>query len=149
MSEDTREAILNRLVEVGKDLAGIKTAKRNELDIQESDRPAFVVLDADESTDDSSFNRGRPARAPVIVGMTPECYLLIEEVDGANIGTTINDYRRRLIKAVLTDASLVALCKDGDIRFEGFATGLASGRSMEGEAGISFSFHYVLRPDKL
>jgi hypothetical protein len=37
----------------------------------------------------------------------------------------------------------------GEVRYEGCATALARGRSMEGEMGVSFSFTYVLRPEEL
>ena len=46
-------------------------------------------------------------------------------------------------------AMAYSLAFDGDIRYEGCATALARGRSMEGEMGVSFSFTYVLRPEEL
>lgn len=148
MAEDRREDILARLVEVAQTIVEPNCVFRNQIDIPETRRPAISIFDADEDTDDSCFGRGRPANAPLIVAMSPQ--ILIEaEGKPAVVGALISDLRRRFVKAVLHDAALVGLCKDGDIRYEGMATGFAVGRSMEGECGIHLTFRYVLRPDKL
>jgi len=148
MSEDKREAILARLVEVAKTLTEPDCVFRNQTEIPESKRPAIVILDADETADEAAYGRGRPANAPNVILLQPEIFILLEAAPD-KIGTELNGFRNRVLKAVLHDASLLALCKDGDIRYDGFATGLAVGRSMEGEGGIGLTFRYVLRPDKL
>ena len=148
MSEDKREAILVRLVEVMKGLVGESNVFRNQIDIPEGTLPVIVIFDADETPDPDSYGRGRPAHGPVRVSMTPEIHMLLNG-DSETIGSDINALRARVIKAAVTDASLVALCQNGDIRYEGFATGLAAGRSMQGEAGIVIGFNYILRPDRL
>lgn len=156
MAEDKRELILDRLFTVYQEVAGEKFAFRNRTDVPEKARPAIILLDADETTDESSYGKGRPANGPVIVGLTPETYLLVEgksdssaKADEKKVGAEINALRIKVLKAVLHDASLVALCKDGEIRYDGFSTGLAAGRTMEGEASLSLTFRYVLRPDRL
>jgi hypothetical protein len=66
------------------------------------------------------------------------------------LGTAINALRAQLVKAILTDTGLLAILgSNGEARYEGCATALARGRSMEGEMGVSFSFAYVLRPEEL
>ena len=66
------------------------------------------------------------------------------------LGTAINILRARFVKAVLGDAELSSIVgTNGEIRYEGCATALARGRSMEGEMGVSFSFTYVLQPEEL
>lgn len=61
---DHRELILARLLEIGRSIEGIKTAKRNELGLPETALPAFVVLDGDETGDDRDQSRGsRPRHA--------------------------------------------------------------------------------------
>lgn len=145
---DKREKILERLVEVGASVVGDGKAFRNRVEIPESVRPAFVVLDADEFADESDYGRKRPPMAPRIVGMSPEIYILLGEKP-ERIGPALSGVRASLIKAILSDASLVELCHDGDIRYGGFETGLAAGRSMEGECRLNFTFQYLLRPDKL
>lgn len=152
---DKRELILARLNTLFGTVEGVADARRNDLNIPEKKRPAVVTLDADESADDEvPDGRGRagpgpgPAGAPIIVTMTPEVYILTGG-KAELVGTALNALRLRLIKAVLTDETLLGLVKDRDIRYMGFATGFAAGRSLEGEAGISFRFRYTINPTKI
>jgi hypothetical protein len=149
---DNRENILERIKTLAEGLQGVKKAVRNTLDIPESQRPAIVILDADEAPDDADADsrpQGRPGvPAPVIMSMTPEIYLLAGG-GGDAVGTSLNSLRIQLIKALYFDQTLLSFCKDGDIRYMGFSTGFAAGRSIEGEAGISFRFRYVIHPTKL
>ena len=147
--QDRREAILARLLEVFAAVPGVKAAYRNRLDIAEGKRPAVVMLDADESVEDEPSGRGRPGDyGPFLATMVPEIYIILGG-PAAQVGTDLNGLRRLIVKAIFADDSLIRLTKDGDIRYLGFATGLASGRSMEGEAGISFSFRYAIHPPQL
>ena len=145
---DRREMILARLLVIARSCPGIAAAFRNKDEISEKQRPAIVILDADEVADDADPGL-RPVRSPRRIGMTPEIYILL----GArpeDIGTAINALRATFVKTVLADPDLQAIVgTSGDIRYEGCATGLARGRNMEGEMGISFTFAYVLRPDEL
>ena len=145
---DRREMILTRLLEIAVGLDGIVAAFRNKDEISERQRPAVVILDADETADDADPN-SRPSRAPRRVAMTPEIYILLG-AKPEDLGTAINTLRARFVKAVLGDAQLSLIVgSNGDLRYEGCATALARGRSMEGEMGVSFSFTYVLRPEVL
>ena len=145
---DRREMILARLLEIARGIDGIESAFRNRDEIGEKQRPAIVILDADEAADDGDPGL-RPARSPRRVAMTPEIYIMLG-AKPEHIGTSINTLRARLIKAILGDAELsLIVSSNGDIRYEGCATALARGRTMEGEMGVSFSFTYVLRPDEL
>lgn len=145
---DRREMILVRLLEIAKGLPGIVTSVRNKDEISEKQRPAIVILDADEAADDADPAQ-RPPRAPRRVAMTPEIYILLG-AKPEDIGAAINVLRARFVRAVLTDAQLGSIVgSNGEICYEGCATALARGRSMEGEMGVSFSFAYVLRPEEL
>ncbi len=145
---DRRELILARLLEIAKGIEGIAAAFRNRDEISETQRPCIVILDADEAADDADPG-SRPARAPRRIGMTPEIYIMLGTRPEA-LGTGINQLRARLIRAVLTDPDLGHLTgPSGAIRYEGCATALARGRTMEGEMGVSFTVSYVLRPDEL
>ena len=145
---DRREMILSRLLEIAVGVDGIVAAFRNKDEISEKQRPAIVILDADEAADDADPS-SRPSRAPRRVAMTPEIYILLG-AKPEDLGTAINTLRARFVKSVLGDSQLASIVgSNGDLRYEGCATALARGRSMEGEMGVSFSFTYVLRPEEL
>ena len=61
---DKREAILVRLVEIAGELAGIKTAVRNQDEISERARPAIAIFDADETADERANEQGHAAELP-------------------------------------------------------------------------------------
>jgi hypothetical protein len=146
---DKREAILARLVEVAAGLDGVATAVRNQDEISERVRPAIAVFDADETADEAAERQDHPGRAPNRVVMTPEVLILLG-ASPENIGPALNGLRAKLVKAVLTDAQLIALTgTNGRVRYAGCSTHLGHGRSMEGSMGVQFSFAYVLRPEQL
>ena len=145
---DRRELILSRLLDIASVTEGVVAAFRNKDEISEKQRPAIVILDADEAADDSDPG-SRPARSPRRVAMTPEIYILLG-AKPEELGSVINLLRARFVKSILGDSQLGSIVgTNGDIRYEGCATALARGRSMEGEMGVSFSFTYVLRPEEL
>ena len=147
---DKRELILARLLGISQGLPGITAAFRNKDEISDGQRPCIVILDADEAADDGDpSGLARRPNAPRRVGMTPEIYLMLG-AKPEDVGTAINGFRAAFIKAVLTDSALATIVgSNGDIRYEGCATGLARGRNMEAEMGLSFTFSYFLRPDEL
>lgn len=149
---DKRELILQRLLEIGASIPGIVYACRNELLNDEDNRPAFQVIDADESADDRDppqSARAFSGNAPVRVGMTPELYITLAGYP-ENVGTALNVLRAAAVKAILSDTTLRALVGvNGGIKYEGCATGLSRGREMTAEAGISFTFTYVLKVSDL
>ena len=146
---DKREAILARLVEVAGDLAGIKTAIRNQDEVSERARPAIVVFDADETADERAGERGHSGRAPNIIEMSPEALILLGGTP-ERVGSDLNAMRAIFVKAVLLDPQLGTLVgANGYVRYVGCSTHLGHGRSMEGSMGVHFAFGYVLRPDQL
>lgn len=152
---DVREAILSRLVVVCKTISGLKQLPngkgpavfRNKLRIDDDHLPCIAILDGDETPDDSSYGRGRPANGPIVMTLRPEIYGFVADDDDP--GPELSSLRAAILKVVLNDATLLGLCKDGDIRFEGFSTSYANGRSLEGEMGLALAFVYVLRPSAL
>lgn len=145
---DLRELILARLVVVLAAIPGVVLAARNRDGLSDRQRPAIIVLDADEVAREGE-PRARSGPGPQIIDMTPEVYILLG-ADPAAVGAELNALRALVIKAVTTDAALLALIgQNGRIRYEGCATGLARGRTMEGEMGVSFTFSYLFDPNKL
>ena len=122
---------------------------RNQDEISEHRRPAIAVFDADETVDEAAERQDHPGRAPNLVVMTPEVLILLG-ASPESVGTALNALRAKLIKAVLTDAQLIALAgPNGRVRYAGCSTHLGHGRSMEGFMGVQFAFAYVLRPEQL
>ena len=146
---DKREQILQRLLEVAAAVPGIATAVRNQDEISERRRPAVAIFDADEGIDEAAEHLSHPGRAPNLVVMTPEVLILLG-ASPESVGSSLNSLRAKLVKAVLTDAQLIALAgPNGRVRYTGCSTHLGHGRSMEGFMGLQFAFTYVLRPEQL
>jgi hypothetical protein len=146
---DKREAILQRLVAIGAGVASIRSAVRNQDELSEHKRPAIAVFDSDDTVDQAVERQDHPGWAPNLVVMTPEV-LILQAGTAQTVGTTLNALRASLLKAVLTDAALIALTgPNGRVRYVGCSTHLGHGRSMEASMTVSFSFAYVLRPEAL
>lgn len=145
---DRREQILVRLLAIANGIEGVATAVRNRALVDDEEQPAIQILDADEQAEDSD-PRNRPANAPRRVAMTPEIFVTLgERVE--NVGTAVNEMRAKVVKAILTDATLQNLVStSGEIRYEGCATGLSAARQMEAAMAVSFTFVYPLRPAEL
>lgn len=144
---DKREQILARLETVLTALPGYKVVTRNAQNLPEQVRPAIVILDSDEEVLQHSASPS--ARAITMVKMTPQIFVL-DDGRSTEIGTTMNAHRAAVIKAVATDTELRTLCgTNGSVQYESCITGLASGRSLEGEMGVYFSFVYHLDPTQL
>lgn len=142
---DARESILARLVTICGTVTGVQTVIRNGQVTDAAAWPCVIILDADEVAQE-----GEPRRpGPQLVTMTPEIYVVLEDTP-EDVGGQLNTLRARLLKAILNDATLKGLTgANGAIRYEGCATGLARGRSMVGEMGVSLSFTYPFIPSKL
>jgi hypothetical protein len=140
-----REDILARLVVVCSGIEGVVLCARNRDEISDRQKPAIIIMDADEAAIE-----GEPKRpGPQIISMTPEIYILLSG-EPATVGTELNAMRAALLSAVLNDATLRTITgPNGAIRYEGCATGLSRGRSMEGEMGVSLSFQYPFNPNNL
>jgi hypothetical protein len=145
---DVREAILARLQVLFAGIVGASHSFRNRLSIPDALLPAISVLDGDETPDDSGYGKGRPANGPIVMYLRPEIYGFVDGED-SEVGPNVSALRASMLKAVLNDSTLLGLCLNGDIRYEGFSSGLANGRSLEGELGLALCFVYVLRPKTL
>ncbi len=144
---DPREAILVRLLAVASAASGLQE-RRNQTSLNDKQLPAVVLLDGEELAVEGD-PEGRSALAPRRVTMTPEVQFRVE-AKADQVGTLLNDFRARLIYAVLSDAPLLALTVNGhSIRYLGSNMVAERGRSMEGGIGVAFAFTYVLRPADL
>jgi hypothetical protein len=148
---DRREAILARLLIVLTAIDGIKSVTRNKRAISEEQRPAIQLFDGDEeeAPQQSEVSRARPGTVPQMIDMHPELTIALGALP-ENVGTVLNSYRAKVIKAVLSDTGLRDLCgANGEIRYQGNDNSLHQGRLIEGEMGVFFVFRYVLSPSQL
>lgn len=143
---DRRESILARLLVVAEGVQGIARAHRNTMGLSDDARPAIIILDADEAGEGVNSTRGK---GPQMMVLNPEIYILASGKSDS-VGSVINELRVTFLKAVLEDAELQTLTgQNGSVTYEGCATGLSRGRSMEGEMGVSIAFTYPFLPSEL
>jgi hypothetical protein len=146
---DKRELILKRLVEVCQGVAGIATVVRNRGLLSDEQRPAIVVLDADELGTTFGPSQSNAAFMPSINTMKPEIYYLAKEarVRNEQIGETLNAARLAICTAMANDTALRALLgPNGGIQYNGCVTDLKSGTSLTGEMRLDFWLKYVFNP---
>ncbi|TPI13867.1 hypothetical protein [Mesorhizobium sp. B4-1-1] len=145
---DTREAILVRLVAIAEGIDGIRYVYRNNMRPSEANLPAILVLDGDEAGNENDPNN-RGSRGPRRMTMTPQMLIVLPET-AEDVGTVLNAYRAKLIKAVATDTGLAALTTNRiGPWLHSTQTSLAWGRSMLGEMGVAFAIPYYLDPAAL
>lgn len=160
---DRRERILIRLFELLQELtAALDTGwfcVRNRGELPDDYRPAIVLLDGDEATGlpaQITQGRGQLRTPPIVMEMRPQIFAVLKDNEPKNdgVGSTLSSTRRlilpKLLPSVVGDSTLKQLVgANGYIRYEGFLTDMASGRSMRGEGQFIFAFGYVLRLDEL
>jgi hypothetical protein len=147
---DPREQILARVVDVAKTVdPSITKAYRNDPSLSEADAPFIMVVDGDEEASDGD-PAGRDALTPRHVTMTLAVSFIVSD-DPATLGTKMNALRAELIKAVLSDATLLGFTVNGkSIRYAGTDTAVVQGQDgIIGQIDVSFAFTYIMRPDRL
>lgn len=155
---DVREAILELIKTTleSPSLPDIVSVVRNKGELPQEKRPAIIVLDGDERSRSDNNRSGRGNSSPNIMEMTVEVFVTLgqrnpkTDAEGDNVGTILNGYRATIIKRLLEDLDLQALCgPSGSVTFAGTTTDLARGRPMAGEMGLSFRVNYVLKVSDL
>jgi hypothetical protein len=144
---DKRELILSRLYDILALTEGVVEVVRNRGELPADKRPAILLLDGDEESQERARDRGRIGRSPNLVTLRPEVYVALDPAKPHNLvtGQRLNEFRGMILAAVLTDATLQDLVgTNGEVFYAGCITDLARGRSMEGEMGLVFAFTYVL-----
>lgn len=153
MTTDRRELVLVRLLAILATVPPIQVVVRNRGELPAEKRPAIVLLDGDETARlNVAQSRGRLTAAPCFVDMTPEIFVVMDarEPPNALIGKDMNTLRIAIVRAIYADADLkTILSSNGEIRYGGTSTDMASGRSMEGQMHIRLVFTYPLLPSEL
>lgn len=149
---DRREEILARLLivagEAAQTIDSCFEARRNEPDLPDT-ATWVVILDGDEAADGGDENGRSPFSTPRLIVMTPEVqFRLISSSE--NAGTRLNECRKALLPAVLSDSVILGLCTGRTkIRYRGATTVTERGRKLDSAIALGFSFHYVLKMDEL
>lgn len=137
---DMRENILQQIAKV---CAKCAVTKRMAVTLHQSERPAIVLNDGDESIE---MNKG--GKAPLIVTLRPQVILIVLDAD--NPGGAINKLRAKVLKAILLDDTLAAMLHPhGAIRYIGCETHVARGETMEADMALNFEVNYRLTPADL
>jgi len=136
------------LLEVVATIPNLRSAYRNNEDINETDLPAGIVLDGNEETNDA---QNRQSNSPATVQMTPNILIIHQD----RTTTEFDTLRRELIKRVLADTELNDIIAkssprgNGAIRYLGCQVGHAWLRDLHGAMTAQFLFKYTLRPEEL
>lgn len=156
MSVDKREEILVRLLAILETLKTdntVETVVRNRGLLKNDERPALALLDGSESSTLLGGGRGRVKMSVARVTMRPQIFGLLKaqqpqgKTGTDNIGTQLNVMRGKLIKAIATDAELLALIgPNGDLNYDGMETDLSTERLMDGEFMLNLSISCVMNP---
>lgn len=142
---DTRELILARLLTVVSGLAGVTTAARNLDDIEDIALPAVVLFDGAEEAAENPVATGLAGN---VVTMQPSLLVLLGGTP-EEIGTTINEWRAKVLKAVLGDATLATLCRGArpaGARYVGCEVSLAAGSDSKAELTLTLAISYPFNP---
>jgi hypothetical protein len=150
---DRREQVLTAILAALKEVSGVQSVIRNRGALLADMRPAVVLLDGDEnSRDPPPQGRGQLSLSPNLIDLTPEIYVVMDTrlPQNEGIGEDMNALRVLILTALMSNAALIAvLGSNGDIKYDGCETDMASGRSMEGQMHLRLTFTYVLRPSEL
>lgn len=137
---DKREIILKRLGVICATTGAV--VKRMAVDLNTTERPAIVINDGDESV---TLDKGGTAQ--MLVVLKPQVILMVQ---GEEPGPQINTLRAKVLKAILTDATLADLLgTHGAIRYTGLQTQVTRGETMEADMLLSFEATYRLKPAEL
>lgn len=146
---DVREQILARLLVVCRSVKGITGAYRNPEVTQSASLPLIAVYDGSEEADEDDPRRS--SQSPRRVTMSVQVWAILGS-EPENVGTQMNLYRARIIKAVLNDATLQSLTGTsavGDVRYTGCATHTEAGTKLFGQMRLDFALSYILRASDL
>lgn len=163
MPRDRREEILQRMLHIfGNNIPGIVSAWRNRGQVipfnpetKAAQLPSIVLLDGREEEGPSTLNRGmRPGPPPpTLMKLYPQIFVvLMPRQDSLNegVGPELSMYRVAVLGQLFSDPTLLQLLgSNGDIRYMGHETDLATGNSLEGQMNIRMCITYVLNPQEL
>jgi hypothetical protein len=146
---DIRESILVRIKDILETMVPLRTL-RNTDEVSSGRGGDYAILfDGDETIDEENdttrSSLGDPRILQDLLIMSPSIELIVgAETD--DIGSELNDRRRRLLPLILSDSQLVSLVgRNGQIRYMGCSVETQAGENREGTITFDFRFKYLLR----
>jgi hypothetical protein len=148
---DKREQLLAQMFVVLTAIPGVVNSFRNRGELPEDKRPAIVLLDGTEEVrPPQNVKGGARLLGPIMCSLKPQVFALLVPDGPQNTGKgqELSAFRMQILKAVLTDPTLKALCgTNGSITYDSMSTDMQTGSSMEGQLQINFTLAYVLNPN--
>ena len=142
-----REQVLARLLELARAVPGIVAAERNVSDVSKLKRPGIAIRDGSEVLLSQPRNQRRSEIQ--LMQSAPAVWLYVG-AGAADQGTLINKFMAAYLKAVLTDADLLALVgTNGEIRYEGASLEDPEPEGREARMEISLVFVYPFQASAL
>jgi hypothetical protein len=139
--DDRRERILARLRAVLESIAGLSVF-RMDFEVTIDTRPAVIIQDGGEEFVGSKNHGGKAAGQ---YAMRPSVHIFAQKSNQA--GTTLNEWRAKIIKEVLLDDVLKALCStNGVVRYVGCSAEGAFGEAVEADMALDFELTYLFEP---
>lgn len=160
MAIDKREMILLRLEALLGKVSGIATVCRDRGELEGVALPAAVLLDGKEDLVTDVGGRSLNAMPAAVFSLQAQIFIVLKPRDDASnstlagvaapIGPELSSYRMAVLKAIIKDDTLVALCgSNGQVVYNGCVTDMQTGGEMTGQLQLNFSFSYALKPSEL
>ncbi len=152
MAEDKRELILVRLEAILNTVAtaaSIPYVYRDRAALEDTELPAYVLLDGIETLNTKSSDRRGPQ---VMLLMAQIFYVPIPTENSLNVGVgpLLSQHRINLIRGIMGDGQLRDLLGDtGYIEYRGMETDMQTGAEVKGQFRLDFAFAYVFNFNKL
>jgi hypothetical protein len=149
-STDKREDILLRLMTVLQTLAGDSIyVYRDRAEFDESELPAYILLDGVETLSVRSTDR----RGPQIMLLSPQIFFVPKPTENQfniGVGENLSAMRVAMLKAVMQDDKLIGILGDnGYMEYRGMDTDMQTGAEVKGQFRMDFAFAYVFNFNKL
>jgi len=136
-----------RITELLGTITGVETVARNLDEVSDLKVTTAILYDGDEEASDTMRANG----AGGIMYASPQVVISVQDVPEA-VGTTVNQYRARLVSTICLDETLQELCgtfPTRGIKYMGCSTSLVPGRSSQVSMTAHFTIGYQIIPSEL
>ncbi len=161
---DQRELVMQQIETLLASVDGVRGVYRDRGELPPDEKtPGIILLDGREEKKTVTEGRNFTAMPPAVFTLLPQIFLVLTIREDANnsilngayspVWTEMSDFRVKIIRAMTTDETLVALIGDnGSVEYRGFDSDMQTGSTL-GSLGATMQFHfavsYVLDPSDL